>query len=155
MPIAGQTPLGRTVSVEHCAADAAARAGSANGAGAPAPQSLLLPTLELLVSLAPLGLVSLGELGAPGLLSPDAPPGLFAALAPPASPAPCLVLLRLLRQLATPASPLLPLPAALGAPLRFVGLRLLCMPMQGGDTMQAHAAGPCRVTLTLTRALPC
>ena len=35
------------------------------------------------VSLAPLGLVSLGELGAPGLLSLDAPPGLAAALAPP------------------------------------------------------------------------
>jgi len=85
------------------------------------------------VSLAPLGLVSLGELGAPGLLSLDAPPGLAAALAPPASPASCLVLLRLLHQLATPASPLLPLPAALGAPLRFVVLRLLSLPMQGGD----------------------
>ena len=50
-----------------------------------------------------------------------------------ASPASCLVLLRLLHQLATPASPLLPLPAALGAPLRFVVLRLLSLPMQGGD----------------------
>ena len=59
-----------TALLRHCAADAAARGGSANGAGAPAPQSLLLPCLELLVSLAPLGLVSLGELGAPGLLEP-------------------------------------------------------------------------------------
>ena len=63
-------PQELTALLRHCAADAAARGGSANGDGAPAPQSLLLPCLELLVSLAPLGLVSLGELGAPGLLEP-------------------------------------------------------------------------------------
>ena len=42
------------------------------------------------------------------------------------------MLLRLLRQLATPSSPLLPLPAALAAPLRFVVLRLL--PMQATES---------------------
>ena len=46
-------PQELTALLRHCAADAAARGGSANGAGAPAPQSLLLPCLELLVSLAP------------------------------------------------------------------------------------------------------
>ena len=47
--------------------------------------------------------------------------------------APCFVLLRLLRQLATPASPLLPLPAALAAPLRFVVFRLLPMQAAGSE----------------------
>ena len=46
-------PQELTALLLQCAVDAAARGGSADGGSAPAPQSLLLPCLELLASLAP------------------------------------------------------------------------------------------------------